>query len=194
MNIDKKNLILLIVVVILYVIVAIIVILIYIKIKEKKNSNIKNINSILVNDLNKIISDLYNNPYTESDRQFALNISKNFNIDKVKPYSHSKKVAETINKGEETYLCYEDNNGPIPYNILIIPYLHECAHCGLRKTLDHPEVFWISFSKLLNKAIDLNIINKDNYNEETVCRCNNPIINKNILDDILKYKYKNISE
>lgn len=187
-----ENIIICFVVLILIMLVGImsIVILFYKKNKTEgylspNNSKVKEINKRLIKNANKIMKDLYEHPYIESDRKYILNIMKNFNIDKLKPYKLSNKVGETINKGNETYMCYRDKNGFIPDHILYIVLLHEMAHMGLRKSIQHPPQFWNLMGKLVARALELGIINIDDYPEETVSRCGAPIISSGSIYDLI---------
>lgn len=169
-------------------IIVIVVALIYCKKVERYSplqKHVKETNERLIRSANAVMKSLYERPYVESDRDYVLNIMSHFNIDKLKSYRSQNKVGETINKGDETFMCYKDKDGILPDKILYIVLFHEMAHMGLRNSYQHPPQFWILMGKIVARALEMGIINLDDYPKETICRCNAPIISKDSILDLL---------
>ena len=75
-----------------------------------------------------------------------------------------KKFAYTKNKDEVIKLCTNDEDGLLDEDVNMYVLLHEITHIYDKKYLDdfsHDDYFWVIFSKLVKRAVDLDLIDAD---------------------------------
>jgi predicted metal-dependent hydrolase len=179
------------------ILISIIIIFIYILYFIKKNrltlveanNNIKfmvyndenkvesaNLLAMLVDRMYKLRNNLINNKkkYQEYEQYIDL-LEKNFNNERTYIYENipdSDLTSFTINKGEELGFCLKSKITGKFHNINLLMYvaIHEMAHMACPET-GHGELFKKVFLFLTEKAIDMGLYTKINYEINNVEYC-----------------------
>nr|WBF70691.1 hypothetical protein [Megavirus caiporensis] len=94
---------------------------------------------------------------------------------------NGKYTSYTVNKGDEIALCLRSKHTKELHDMNLIMYvvIHELAHVACPE-IDHTELFKKIFIFLLKISIDINIYEKNNYEENPVEYCG-LTINENLL-------------
>ncbi|AZL89281.1 metallopeptidase WLM domain protein [Megavirus baoshan] len=94
---------------------------------------------------------------------------------------NGKYTSYTVNKGDEIALCLRSQHTKELHDMNLIMYvvIHELAHVACPE-IDHTELFKKIFIFLLKISIDINIYEKNNYEENPVEYCG-LTINENLL-------------
>lgn len=99
------------------------------------------------------------------DNDDVLQLYKNY-----KPDSISEGSADTgytsysINKGEKIILCIRQKDKTfVDKNIVMYVAIHEIAHV-MTKDVGHTKSFWSNFKFLLEEAININVYNRQDFN------------------------------
>lgn len=76
--------------------------------------------------------------------------------------------AYTLDKGRVTKLCVADENGLVNPDVNTYVLIHELTHAYDPKYLpgEHDEYFWILYSKLLMRALEINLLNPDIFKKK----------------------------
>jgi len=135
-----------------------------------------NLLAILVDKMYKLRNNLINNKknYEEHEQYIDL-LEKNFNNERTNIYENipdSDLTSFTINKGEELGFCLKSKITGKFHNINLLMYvaIHEMAHMACPET-GHGELFKKVFLFLTEKAIDMGLYTKINYEINNVEYC-----------------------
>ena len=135
-----------------------------------------NLLAMLVDKMYKLRNNLINNKknYQEHEQYIDL-LEKNFNNERTNIYENipdSDLTSFTINKGEELGFCLKSKITGKFHNINLLMYvaIHEMAHMACPET-GHGELFKKVFLFLTEKAIDMGLYTKINYEINNVEYC-----------------------
>jgi predicted metal-dependent hydrolase len=135
-----------------------------------------NLLAMLVDRMYKLRNNLINNKkkYQEYEQYIDL-LEKNFNNERTYIYENipdSDLTSFTINKGEELGFCLKSKITGKFHNINLLMYvaIHEMAHMACPET-GHGDLFKKIFLFLTEKAIDMGLYTKINYEINNVEYC-----------------------
>jgi len=143
---------------------------------DKNKVESANLLATLVDRMYKLRNNLINNKknYKEYEQYIDL-LEKNFNNERTYIYENipdSDLTSFTINKGEELGFCLKSKITGKFHNINLLMYvaIHEMAHMACPET-GHGELFKKVFLFLTEKAIDMGLYTKINYEINNVEYC-----------------------
>jgi hypothetical protein len=143
---------------------------------DKNKVESANLLATLVDRMYKLRNNLINNKknYKEYEQYIDL-LEKNFNNERTYIYENipdSDLTSFTINKGEELGFCLKSKITGKFHNINLLMYvaIHEMAHMACPET-GHGELFKKVFLFLTEKAIDMGLYIKINYEINNVEYC-----------------------
>jgi hypothetical protein len=143
---------------------------------DKNKVESANLLATLVDRMYKLRNNLINNKknYQEHEQYIDL-LEKNFNNERTYIYENipdSDLTSFTINKGEELGFCLKSKITGKFHNINLLMYvaIHEMAHMACPET-GHGELFKKVFLFLTEKAIDMGLYTKINYEINNVEYC-----------------------
>jgi hypothetical protein len=143
---------------------------------DKNKVESANLLATLVDRMYKLRNNLINNKknYQEYEQYIDL-LEKNFNNERTYIYENipdSDLTSFTINKGEELGFCLKSKITGKFHNINLLMYvaIHEMAHMACPET-GHGELFKRVFMFLTEKAIDMGLYTKINYEINNVEYC-----------------------
>jgi len=143
---------------------------------DKNKVESANLLATLVDRMYKLRNNLINNKknYQEYEQYIDL-LEKNFNNERTYIYENipdSDLTSFTINKGEELGFCLKSKITGKFHNINLLMYvaIHEMAHMACPET-GHGELFKKVFLFLTEKAIDMGLYTKINYEINNVEYC-----------------------
>lgn len=96
--------------------------------------------------------------------------------------------AYTQGKGRLTKLCVADENGFVDKDVNMYVLIHELTHAydPVYQPNVHDEYFWILFSKLIMRALDLGLLSPSVFNEKH-CDCGTDVLDPSDYEMIQKY-------
>ena len=137
-----------------------------------RNDKYKNISKILLGevvDRMYLLKEYLVNIKDASDmKKYIILLNKNFNEERTKiseTLLTSVGTSYSVNKGEEIVFCLRNKKTNDFYNINMIMYvaIHELAHLACPE-IGHTELFREIFNYFLKCGEEINIYNKDEYN------------------------------
>ena len=130
-----------------------------------------------------LLDDLIEKPFPDTTSADWKRVKKAYSRDiegltVIEQYIY-KQFAYTINKGEKIKLCLQDAEGEVDRDLNMYVLIHEITHIFDKKYLTtanaHDEYFWVVFSKMITRAIQLNLVNPSIF-DSSKKRCGTQIL------------------
>ena len=130
--------------------------------KRSQENNDKNLNKL----------------YTKEKLDAVRRLRKNFKPNNITESSPGNKYTSySINKGDKIVFCIRSkgkDNTLVDINTMMFVAIHELAHL-MTKSIGHTTEFWDNMRFLLERALEINIYTKQDFNKNPVDYCGTKI-------------------